>query len=144
MTSAFSPSHCCTIIWPPYDKSSTLLINRSFEFPSYNHTGMWWKENRCPRLIKWHNKTTQTVEIRIANTFSIEIYQMKPKKSSFFSINFPSFSCFFTFFVFAIFYRFMYKSDYQGTYGFNSFFYVVVCSQCTVVEKVSWDFCRKL
>ena len=46
---------------------------------------------------------------------------MEPKKSSFFSINFPSFSCFFTLFVFAIFYRFMYKSDYQGTYGFNSF-----------------------
>lgn len=32
------------------------------------------------------------VEIRIANTFSIKIHQMKPKKSSFFSINFPSFS----------------------------------------------------
>jgi len=47
---------------------------------------------------------------------------MKPKKSSFFlSINFPSFSCFLHFLFFAIFYRFMYKSDYQGTYGFNSF-----------------------
>jgi len=84
MTSAFSPSHCCTIVWPPYDRSSTLLMSRSLEFPSYNRIGMWWKENRCPRLIKWQNKTTQTVEIRIANTFSIEIYQMKPKRSNFF------------------------------------------------------------
>lgn len=70
---------------------------------------------------------------------------MKPKKSSFFFNQFSFFLMFFTLFVFAIFYRFMYKSDYQGTFGFNSFFmYVVVCSQCSVVEKVSRDFCRKL
>lgn len=46
---------------------------------------------------------------------------MKPKKSTFFFNQFSFFLMFFTLFVFAIFYRFMYKSDYQGTYGFNSF-----------------------
>jgi hypothetical protein len=71
---------------------------------------------------KWQNKETQTVEIRIVNTFSIEIYQMKPKKSSFFFNQFSFYLMIFTHFVFAIIYRVMYKSDYQGTYGFNSFF----------------------
>jgi len=68
---------------------------------------------------------------------------MKPKKSSFFFNQFSFFLIFFTLFVFAIFYRFMYKSDYQGTYGFNSFFYVVVCSQCSVVEKSVLGFSQE-
>lgn len=73
----------------------------------------------------YHNRVTQTKGIRTANIFSIEMYQMKTK------ILFQSiFLIFFTFLVFSsIFYRFMYKADYQGTYGFLCLY---------VVHSVFW------
>merc|ERR1740123_610269 len=74
------------------------------------------------------------VEIRIANTFSIEIYQMKQKSLVFFSINFPSFSCFLHFLFL------LYSIDLCTSLIIKALmvlilFYVVVCSRCIVVEK---------
>ena len=84
------------------------------------------------------------VEISITNTFSIEIYQIKPKKSSFFYQ-----SIFLLSHVFYTFCFLLYSIDLCTSLIIKALmvlilFYVVVCSRCILVEKDSWDFWRKL